>query len=95
MNGRTILHRSLNGSESNGSTCMKIHLYMSIGEDGHTVYHWGLDNEATGHRWFTRISVFAYYRMKDRLSCNYRFRWLPVRKADKHAAWVFEDVFYI
>ena len=95
MNGRTILHRALYGSESNGCTCMKIHLFMSIGDDGHTVYHWGLENEATGHRWFTRISFNAYERMKDRLSGCYRFRLLPVRKADKHAARVFEDVYYI
>lgn len=95
MKGRTIIHRALHGEQSNGSTCMKIHLYMCIGESGSPVYHWSLENEATGHRWFTRISTVTYVRMKERLSRNYRFRYLPVRQDSPKAVRVFEDVFYI
>ena len=95
MKGRTIIHRALHGEQSNGSTCMKIHLYLSIGSAGAPVYHWGLENEATGNHWFTCISSVTYVRMKERLSRNYRFRHLPVRQESPKAARIFEEVYFV
>lgn len=95
MNGRTVIHRTLQGRQSNASTSMRIHLYQSITPDGDIFYHWSLDNDGTGHHWFTRISYAAFRRLSERLSANYRFVYKPVRRETPKSACILEDVYYI
>lgn len=95
MKGRSIVHRTLHGTEANASTSMSIHLYRSVTPDGACYYMWELRNEATGHFWFKRISAETFHAIWLALSDRYRFRWLPVRQENPKAARVFEDVYFV
>ena len=95
MKGRTIIHRTLHGTESNASTSMRIHLYRSVTEDGLCFYMWELRNDATGHYWFKRISAETFRAIWMVLSARYRFKWLPMRQASPKAARVFEDIYFV
>lgn len=95
MNGRTIVHRTLHGTEANASTSMTIHLYRSITFDGQVLYMWELRNDDTRHYWFKTVSAQTFQRLWLALSERYRFQWRPMKQKSPKSARVFEDVYFV
>lgn len=97
MKGRTIIHRTLQGAESNGACDMRIILGMTILKNGGRSFFWALENNATSEHLYRPISVNAYALTMNRLCRQYRFQMPPARtiKNSCLVAQVFETRFYI
>lgn len=97
MKGRTILHRTLHGAESNGACEMRIILGMVILKNGERSFFWALDNDAVSEYRYRPISMNAYALTMNRLIRQYRFQTPPVRtiKNSCLVSQVLETRFYI
>ena len=97
MKGRTIIHRTLQGADSNGACDMRITLGMVILKNGGRSFFWALENEAVSEHLYCPISANAYAMTMNRLVRQYRFKMPPARtiKNSCLVVQVFEACFYI